>query len=77
MANNRENAIDRSVPSVKERERFTLHVTALPDSVPAVIRLRKALKCLLRSFRLRCTAARETGEPVGEADDREEGEQRC
>ena len=39
------------------RERFTLTVEALPDSAPAVIRLRRWLKMGLRAFGLRCTAA--------------------
>jgi hypothetical protein len=32
--------------------RLTLRV--LTDDVPAAVRMRRALKCLLRSFRLRC-----------------------
>jgi hypothetical protein len=28
----------------------------LPGAVPAAVRLRRALKCLLRAFALRCTA---------------------
>lgn len=35
-----------------ERYRLTLH--SLPGPSPPINRLRAALKCLLRSFRLRC-----------------------
>jgi hypothetical protein len=39
-----------------DRERFTLTVEALPDDVPAAVRLRSLLKRALRSFRLRCVS---------------------
>jgi hypothetical protein len=35
-------------------ERYRLELEALADDVPAAVRLRRALKCLLRGFRLRC-----------------------
>jgi hypothetical protein len=34
--------------------RLTLRPLRDPDGVPAVVRIRSALKCLLRRFRLRC-----------------------
>jgi hypothetical protein len=37
---------------------FQLTLHALPDAVPPTKRLAMALKCLLRSYRLRCTDAR-------------------
>jgi hypothetical protein len=37
-------------------ERYRLELEALADAVPAAVRLRRALKCLLRGFRLRCRA---------------------
>jgi hypothetical protein len=42
-----------------DRQRFALVVEAQPDEVPAVVRLRRALKVLLRSFRLRAIRAEE------------------
>lgn len=46
----------RSVGSVRSvpNPRFTMTVELLPDDVPGMVRLRRALKCLLRSFRVRC-----------------------
>jgi hypothetical protein len=42
-------------------ESFRIEVTALADDdAPAIVRLRRALKCLLRSFRLKCTGVSET-----------------
>jgi hypothetical protein len=38
-------------------ERFRLELEALADDVPAAIRLRRALKLLLRTFGLRCRSA--------------------
>jgi hypothetical protein len=35
-------------------ERFQLELEALSDDVPPAVRLRRALKCLLRTFGLRC-----------------------
>jgi hypothetical protein len=43
-------------------EQQTEHVVRLrplPDQVPAAVRLQRALKCLGRSFGLRCVAVRE------------------
>jgi hypothetical protein len=42
------------------RPPFRLTLIALPDPVPARVRVRKALKVLLRAFRLKCVAV----EPV-------------
>jgi hypothetical protein len=39
--------------------RYTLTIEALPASTPAAIRLRRALKALLRGFKLRCIAVQE------------------
>jgi hypothetical protein len=39
------------------RERYQLTLEALPDSAPAVIRLRRFLKAALRAYGLRCTSA--------------------
>lgn len=33
---------------------WVLTLRPLPDDVPAAVRMRRALKCLLRSFRLKC-----------------------
>jgi hypothetical protein len=42
-------------------ESYRVELRALPDDdAPAHVRLRQALKCLLRSFRLRCTAVVDT-----------------
>lgn len=41
-------------------ERFTVTLEAGAGSTPAITRLRAALKCLLRSYGLRCTEAKET-----------------
>lgn len=44
-------------------ERFVIVVEAIPGDVPAVIRLRRLLKTMLRGFGLRCVSvvqARET-----------------
>jgi hypothetical protein len=38
-------------------ERYRLELEALADDVPAAVRLRRALKCLLRAFGLRCRSA--------------------
>ena len=35
-----------------------LILRAMPDDVPAAIRLRRALKALLRTYRIRCRAIR-------------------
>ena len=35
-------------------QRFIIEVRPLPDAVPAEVRLRRALKTLLRAFGLRC-----------------------
>ena len=40
-----------------ELERYTLEIQALPDDVPAVVRLRRVLKSLLRGYRFRCLSA--------------------
>jgi hypothetical protein len=37
---------------------FTLTVEVEPSSVPAAVRLRRALKCILRSFGVRCVMIR-------------------
>jgi hypothetical protein len=44
-------------PTPREAERFLVELRALPDSVPAVIRLRKFLKAALRAYNLRCERA--------------------
>lgn len=49
------------------RRRFRLTLEALPDlegKPPAEVRLRSALKALLRAFRLRCVEAVEVTEGV-------------
>lgn len=38
---------------------YVLHLRALPSDIPPVIRLRRALKTLLRSHRLRCVSVSE------------------
>lgn len=51
--------MDNTVTTKPESTRYHLFLRALPDKTdPAgVQRLRSALKCLLRSFRLRCESA--------------------
>jgi hypothetical protein len=34
---------------------ITLTLRPLPSDIPATVRIRMALKCLLRTYRLRCT----------------------
>jgi hypothetical protein len=46
-----------------ERVRLTLRETG--PGPPAVVRLRGALKCLLRTFGLRCVSIEEVGEDTG------------
>lgn len=41
-------------------ERYRLLIEAGPNSTPAITRLRAALKCLLRSYGLRCVEAKQT-----------------
>ncbi len=45
-------------------QQFVVTLRAVPDQagIPTVIRLRRGLKVLLRSFGLRCTAIRESDE---------------
>jgi hypothetical protein len=50
-------------------ETFALVLKALPWSTPAVVRLRRLLKCALRSFGLRCIDVRLVG-PDPDADGR-------
>ena len=38
------------------RERWTIRIEPLASTVPAINRVRSALKVLLRAFRLKCTA---------------------
>jgi hypothetical protein len=49
------------------RTRYRLELEAKPAGVPAAVRLRRALKVLLRAFGLRCVWVRE----VGPRDDKE------
>lgn len=51
----------RSKPLLAQppRRRFRLTVEALDSSIPVTVRLRKALKALLRAYRLRCEAVEE------------------
>jgi hypothetical protein len=46
------------------RPRYHLTLEAMPDDVPPIHRLRRALKVLLRSFRLFCVEARESSPAV-------------
>jgi len=43
---------------------FKLTLQTLPGSVPAIIRLRGALKTLLRAFGLKCISVEEVPVPV-------------
>lgn len=46
------------------RERFTITIESVPGrDTPAIIRLRGALKCLLRAFGLRCVGLSQPREP--------------
>lgn len=42
-----------------QQPRYRLLLQAQAGPVPAVVRLRRALKCLLRSFGLKCVAVEE------------------
>jgi hypothetical protein len=58
-----------ALPPDAGKPRYTLLVEAQPDDVPAAVRLRRALKCLLRSFNLKCIRARLEGdEPPRQSD---------
>jgi hypothetical protein len=53
--NRAEEDITMSIRRHQGGERYRLELEALAgDDAPPVVRLRSALKCLLRSFRLRC-----------------------
>ena len=55
-----------AVPGPRESDDFGptwFLLRVLPDRVPASIRMRRALKCLLRSFRIKCEGMRD-GEPA-------------
>jgi hypothetical protein len=43
---------------------YVLRLVALPDGVPAAVRLRRALKTLLRAYRLRCVSVEEVQAPA-------------
>lgn len=47
---------------------FLLRLRPLPSSIPAAVRLRRALKCLLRSFTLRCVLIAELPAAGGAAE---------
>jgi hypothetical protein len=51
--------------SEQPRPRILIELEPLPDDVPAVVRLRMALKTLLRQYRFRAVAIR--GKDGGEA----------
>ena len=40
-----------------QHPRFNLTIEALPDDGPPIVRLRRILKALLRSYRFRCLSA--------------------
>jgi hypothetical protein len=44
---------------VKTGERYLVTLDALVDDVPAAVRLRRLLKCALRSFGFRCVSVRD------------------
>jgi hypothetical protein len=46
-------------PEPPPRGRILLELVALPDDVPADVRVRRAVKLLLRAFRLRAVELRE------------------
>jgi len=43
-------------------ERYVLTIQSLPDEVPAIVRLRRVLKAVLRSHRFRCIEIRPAGD---------------
>lgn len=47
------------------KPRFLLTLEALPDDRPALVRLRLALKRLLRTWKLRCVEVRQWREDAG------------
>jgi hypothetical protein len=49
----------RAVSVPPGARRFRLMVVALASPIPATVRLRAALKALLRAYRLRCEAVEE------------------
>lgn len=54
---------------------FAIELVAVPGRVPGIVRLRRALKCFLRAYGLRCVSVRENlpGKQARVAD-REAGE---
>jgi hypothetical protein len=57
------------------RERYSLDLEAMPDNlngVPANLRLRRALKYLLRSCGLRCLAVRDLPSKIADTADAKE-----
>jgi hypothetical protein len=54
-------------PSLDETT-YTLVLKPLADEVPAIVRLRRALKCLLRSYGLRCLSCVESRKETSEHD---------
>ena len=46
-----------AAPEPRPRWTLTLEAQPTPDGAPAIVRLRRALKCLLRVFGLRCLSA--------------------
>jgi hypothetical protein len=49
----------------KEKPTYRLTVTMMPGSVPAINRLRSALKTLLRAFGVRCISIEELPQKKG------------
>lgn len=48
--------------TMPEAEKFTIVIVSERGPTPAVVRLRRLLKCLLRSFGFRCISVEKAGE---------------
>lgn len=60
-----------------DQERFRLDLVSVSSEVPVTCRLKRALKCLLRSFGLRCTRIEQLqpeGQPVAGNQDEQQPE---
>ncbi len=52
---------------MNDKEKYRLTLQALPSNVPAINRLRSALKSLLRTFGLRCLVVEDLTEKPNDA----------
>jgi len=66
----------RSKAPLPAHPRYVLTVEALPDDVPAAVRLRRLLKLLLRGYRFRCVRVAPV-RPYGQADAGNQDAEKC